>query len=160
MSTRHPLVFILLVALLGFFIYGAVSVFLDNDEKRIRREINAAILGVELNDPARYSAILAEDFADSQGLTRREILEQVAEIFKDFRPVKVDVKQLKIKVSGAIQATADMGFKVYLRRVKDDVLYQDAGKLVLSFKKVRGVWRAYQIFYTGSEDIWFIQSVA
>ena len=76
MPTRHPMVFILLVALLGFFIYGAVAVLSDNDEKRIRREINAAILGVELNDPARYSAILAEDFTDSQGLARREILEK------------------------------------------------------------------------------------
>jgi hypothetical protein len=160
MTRRHPLVFIFLVVLLALAVYGAVSLATDNDEKRVRRAVNAAILGLELNDPARYGLILAEDYKDDEGYTREKLLKRLGEIFGKFRPVQVDVKRLKVRIETPDRARADVGFKAYFRKAGDPVLYQDSGKVVLSLKKVNAGWQAYHIVYTSSDDLWFIQSVA
>lgn len=160
MTLRHPLVFIFLIVFLALVVYGAVSLATDNDEKRVRRDINAAILGLELNDPVRYGAILAADYADDEGFTRETLLKRLGKIFGTFRPTKVDVKRLKIRIDAPGQAQADIGFKIYFRKEGDQVFYQDSGKVVLSLKKAKAAWQVYHILYTSSDDLWFIQSVA
>jgi len=160
MSMRHPLAYIASVVIFSFAVYGAVAVFSGSEETKVRRTINAAILGVELNDPARYGAILAEDYADDQGLTKATLLTELADVFKDYKPFKVNIKRLKIKVSGQDEATANIGFKVYLRKVSDQVVYYEAGKIILFMKKTSAGWRVYRSEYTSSDDLLFIQNVA
>jgi hypothetical protein len=157
---RHPLVLIVLVAVFAFVVYGLVSVVSGNDVTSVRRTINAAILGVELNDPARYGAILAEDYTDNQGFTRATLLSRLAGFFKDWHPYKVDVKRLKISVKDQNEATANIGFKAYFHKKGDEVAYYEAGKAVLSLRKTGAGWRVYRVEYTGTDDLLFIQSVA
>jgi len=160
MRTVHPLVFIFLVALSAFLFYVGVLALRDNDEARIRRSINAAILGVETHRASMYEDLLSDDYSDEEGLTKSALLARYADFTKDYRPFRVDVKKMLIEVDKD-GAAATMVFTCYFHSTQDQKVYYEAGKAVLNLKKTAPkTWKVHKLQYISSDDLMFLPAVA
>jgi len=159
MESRKQLRLILSVIILALLFYVAVQVFSENDEARIRRVVNLCILAVEKEDTPGYSRFISQSYQDSYGNTKAGLLVILADNFKEYKPFKVDVKQLSIKTEES-KGQAGIAFKCYFKRMGDKQIYYDAGKAKIYFQKEEKSWKVTNIEYKGSSEMLFLPTVA
>ncbi len=162
MDRKRQLLFILGVAVAAVGIYTAVRFFSQTEESRIQRAIYAAVAGVEQDDPQRYGRILSLSFRDDVGRNKLVLLRIVEEIFREFRPLRVEIKQLTITLGEEEKDTAEavIGFKCYFKHAGDGKLYYEAGRFEADFQKEGRAWRIRSLRYIDADEIMFIQAVA
>jgi len=156
---KHPGRFIFSVALSAVLIFALVNAFSVNDEKRIKRALYAAILGIEKNDASRYSRVLSLRYKDDSGLGKAEVLALAEKAFRDFKPFKMELKRLIIKPQGD-SAESEIAFRCLFRKEGDEKIYYDAGKVMASWRREEGGWKIVKMQYTGSTDMLFLPAVA
>jgi len=162
MNRKKQLFFIVGVALAALGIYALVRTLSQTDETRIQRVIYAAVTGVESNDPARYGRILSLSYQDEVGRNKIVLLKVVEEIFAEFRPLRVEIKQLTITLGEDDPETAQVtiGFKIYFKRLPEGKMYYEAGRFETDFVREGREWRIRSLSYIDADEIMFIQAVA
>jgi len=162
MDGKRQLLFIFGVAAAAMGIYAAVRFFSQSEELRIQRAIYAAVAGVEQNDPQRYGRIFSLSFRDDVGRNKLVLLKMAEEIFQQFRPLRVEIKQLTITLNEEETGKADavIGFKCYFKHAADGKLYYEAGRFESGFQKEGREWRIISLRYIDADEILFIQAVA
>lgn len=156
--TRQGLI-VLAVIFGALALYAAVRILSENDEGRVRKVIRTATLGVENEDIARCSSFFSDSYFDAEGHDKAAALKILSDIFRSFRDLKVEIKQLKIKAREG-GADAEIGFKCYMKKMGSEQIYYDAGKLRIIFKKEDDRWKARSVEYTGSDQMLFLNAVA
>lgn len=161
MESKKQLLLILGVAFCAVLVYGALRIFVTDDESLIRRVVYSAILNAERQDIPKCGEFVSEGYSDQYGNTKQALLDRVTRILKKFRQFKVVIKQLRIDVKD-LKAEANIGFTFYFKKAQalDEKKYYDHGKLKVLFRKETGCWKVYEIGYTGSGELLFLQGVA
>jgi hypothetical protein len=159
MGSKRQLFVILCVVLGAIFAYALIRAFGENDESRVRRAVYAGIVAFEKTDIVKCSPLISDAYEDTFGNNKTAVLRFLSEIFKDFKDFKVVVKKLKVRVKGA-EAGGDVWFICYFKKISDEKLYYDSGKIEFGFVKEHKSWRVKIIEYSGSNELLFLQSVA
>jgi len=159
MGTKRQLSVILCVVLGAIFAYALIRVSLENDESRVRRAVYAGIVALENTDIVKCAPLISDAYEDTFGNNKAEVLRFISEIFKDFKDFRVVVKKLKVKVKGT-EAGGDVWFTCYFKKISDEKLYYDSGKIEFGFANEHKSWRVKKIEYSGSNELLFLQSVA
>lgn len=159
-DSAKKLFFIVMVAAAAVVLYGAVRFLSEDDPARIRRSVYAAVLGLEKKDPGRYGAIISASYQDADGRNKLLLLAMIKDVLGDFQPVKCDIKQLAVEMKEGAAAEAVIGFKFYLKDLKDQKLYYAAGRIRADFIKEGRVWRIRGTDYIDAKEIYSMQSVA
>ncbi len=162
MDHKRQLLFIFSVAVLAAGTYAAVRSFSQTEEARIRQAVYAAVAGVEQDDAVRYGRILSRFYQDDAGRNKLVLLKTAEEIFRDFRPLRVEIKQLTItlKEEEGSAAEVSIGFKCYFDHLEDGKLYYEAGRFEADFQKEGRAWKIRSLRYIDADEIMFIQAVA
>lgn len=159
MESKKQLSVILCVALGAILAYALIRSFSENDESRVRRVVYAGLVAFEKADIEKCAPLISGAYEDSFGNNKISVLKFFAKIFKDFKDFKVVVKKLKVKARGA-EAGGEAWFTCYFKKIGDEKLYYDSGKIVFGFEKERKSWVVKKIEYIGSNELLFLQSVA
>ncbi len=162
MDRKRQLLFILSVVVVAAGIYVGVRFFSQTEESRLQRAVYAAVAGVERDDPKRYGRILSLFYQDDEGRNKLVLLKMAEEIFQEFRPLRVEIKQLTITLSEEEKDSAHVviGFKCYFKHAQDGKLYYEAGRFEAGFHKEGRTWRIRCLRYIDADEILFIQAVA
>ncbi len=162
MDRKRQLIFIISVAVVAAGVYAAVRFFSQTEETRIQRAVYAAVAGVEQGDARRYGRILSCFYQDDAGRNKMVLLKTAEEIFRDFRPLRVEVKHLTITLGEEEKDTAValIDFKCYFKHLEDGKLYYEAGRFEADFRKEGRAWRIRSLRYIDADEIMFIQVVA
>ncbi|MDD5019432.1 MAG: hypothetical protein PHH75_04880 [Candidatus Omnitrophica bacterium] len=158
---KHPVHFILGIAVLAVLFYVAVSIFTENDEARVRRAVYTGVAGLEHNDPRLYGRIISSSYMDDDGNDKAAVLKKAGDLFKEYKPFRVEIKAMKIEVEG-LEATSTIGYRCLFKRDEPDKkIYYDAGKVTAFWRKESaGDWKIVKIEYMGSHEILFLPVVA
>lgn len=159
MESKKQLFVILCVALGAIFTYALIRAFSEDDESRVRRAAYAGIVAFEKTDIRKCAPLISDTYEDTFGNNKAEVLRFLFEIFKDFKDFRIVVKKLKVKVKGT-EAGGDVWFTCYFKKIGDEKLYYDSGKIEFDFVKELKDWRVKKIEYSGSNELLFLQSVA
>ena len=117
--------------------------------------------GVEQSDASRYGAIISLAYRDAAGRNKLGLLRTAEEIFLEFRPLRVEIKQLTITIAeDGKSGEAIIGFKCYFKRMPEGKLYYEAGRFEAGFMKEGQEWRIRSLNYIDADEIMFIQAVA
>ncbi len=158
-SQKNTRALIFLVAIASVVAYFSVRSCGENDETRIRKVIYTGVLCVEGEDLRRCLPLVSDRYADEYGHSKLVFLKLVKDIFADFRDIKVEVKQLLVRIK-ADEAEADVAFTCIFRKLEETQLYYDNGKLKVHFRKEDGRWKVDGVAYEGAGEMLFLQSVA
>ncbi len=159
MGSKKQLLVILCVALGAIFTYALIRAFSENDESRVRRAVYAGIAAFEKTDIRKCAPLISDAYEDTFGNNKAEVLRFLSEILKDFKDFRIVVKKLKVKAGGT-EAGGDVWFTCYFRKIGDEKLYYDSGKIEFDFVKELKDWKVKKIEYSGSSELLFLQSVA
>lgn len=159
MESKKQFLVILCVALVAIFAYALIRTFSENDESRVRRAVYTGIVAFEKTDARKCAQLISDAYEDTFGNNKAEFLRFLSEIFKDFKDFRIVVKKLKVKVKGT-EAGGDVWFTCYFKKIGDEKLYYDSGKIEFDFVKELKDWRVKKIEYSGSNELLFLQSVA
>lgn len=163
MMTLHrqvnPRIFIIIVAVCAVVVYWVIRYATQDDEGRLRKLIYSAVVMVEKEDAGACSLLISSAYEDSYGNHRKEICRLIEKTFMDFRDFKINIKNIKIEMDG-FKAMADIGFIVCFKLKDDEQFYYDTGKLAVSFRKQKSLWKVFSIAYMGSNDLLFMNTVA
>ena len=161
MESKKQLLLILGVAFCAVFVYGALRIFVADDESLIRRVVYSEVLNAERQNIPKCGEFVSEGYSDQYGNTKQALLDRATRILKRLRQLKVVIKQLRIDVKD-FKAEGNIGFTCYFKKAQalDEKKYYDHGKLKVLFRKETGRWKIYEIGYTGSSELLFSQGVA
>ena len=159
MDQKKQLLIIFAVGLGALVMYVMIRGFSENDETRIRKIIYAAGFAVETQNFTRYSSFVSEAYHDELGRDKAKLLQEVAALFKDYKPFKVDFKQFRIHVQKD-DATTEIGLKVFFRKDNDSHLYYDAGEFKVHFYREAKLWKVREVEFQDIKELFFIPNVA
>ncbi|MGE5279456.1 MAG: hypothetical protein ACM3L6_01760 [Deltaproteobacteria bacterium] len=161
MERGRQLVFIVAVAAAAVVLYACVRSCSQTEETRVQRALYGAVAGVEQNDASRYGRFVSLFYADEEGRNKLALLAAARQLFDEFRPLRVEIKQLKITVADDRKtAAAVIGFKCYFKHLPDGKLYYEAGRFEADLTKEERQWRVRRLRYIDADEIMFIQAVA
>ena len=151
--------FILSVVVVAIIVYAGLRVLGENEESRIRKVINTAVLAVEKNDTLRCASLVSGAYEDKYGNSKLTLLRIVQEIFNEYKDFKVVIKQMNIEIKDNA-SSADVAFTSYFKQAGESQIYYDSGKIKVGLIKEDGRWRIHNLEYLGSQEMLFLQSVA
>lgn len=153
---------IIFMTILGaFLVYALIRIVTEDDEARIRKVVNAAVLAVEKCDAQKGDLLISDTYSDKYGNDKAALIRLIVNIFKDLREVNVDLKRLKIEVKPEEgKGEADIAFGLYFKKRADEQLYGDKAKLKVYFQKEGKLWKVHEVEYIGADELLFIQTIA
>ncbi len=152
-------VLVVIVAICAVLAYWAIRFATQDEESRLRKLIYSAVVMVEREDIDKCGLLMSPDYQDSYGNNKKEILDLIKKTFRDFHNLKVDIKNIKIEIDGP-GAKASIGFMACFKVKDGEQFYYDTGKLGLSFKKQKSLWKIFSIEYVSLNELLFMEAVA
>jgi len=153
MESKKQRLLLLAVFFCAVVLYLAIRFFTENDEARVRRTIYATVLAVEKEDLLKCMSFVSSAYTDSTGHDKTTLARMTAQIFKEFRDFKVDIKKIKIEVQESA-ADSEISFRLYFKTLDRDQIYYDTGRLKLYFRKEEdGRWRVHSLEYQGAKEL-------